>query len=300
MEVPFEASAPEREKSILLPELGSHAVQAFQIMNQDLGLPVIFEEMPLTKAINQLAQGEVGAILAGASHTTGEVIYEGIKRLNPRRNEAGEEDAKGVRQRVSSFFVFERPGDEPFVVADCTVNESPQQLELLQIAEQTIVNAAKLGIKPHVAFLSYSTTGSGHGDSSAKVRAVAQLFKDRSPEVPTIGEVQFDAATDSSIYELKTGEKWPGDQPPNIFIAPNLDTGNTLYKALQSRRFGGGWTAIGPLLQGFENDRQLHDLSRGVTPEALAVICKYVARLSGLVVPDDEDVKKYGQGQTEQ
>lgn len=299
MEVPFEASAPEREKSILLPELGSHAVQAFQIMNQDLRLPVVFEEMPLTAAIDQLAEDKVGAVLAGASHTTGEVIYEGIQRLNPRRNEAGEEDPKGVRQRVSSFFVFERPGDEPFVVADSAVNESPQQLELLQIAEQTVSNAAKLDIDPHVAFLSYSTTGSGHGDSSAKVRAVAELYKERNPNVPTIGEVQFDAATDSRIYELKTGNKWPGSQPPNIFIAPNLDTGNTLYKVLQSRRFGGGWTAIGPLLQGFENDKQLHDLSRGVTPEALAVICKYVAKLSGLVIPSDDETRKYGNSPTD-
>lgn len=294
MEVPFEASAPEREKSILLPELGSHAVQAFQIMNHDLRLPVVFEEMPLTAAIDQLAEEKVGAVLAGASHTTGEVIYEGIRKLNPRRNDSGEEDPNGERQRVSSFFLFERPGDEPFIIADCAVNESPQQLELLQIAEQTIANAKKLGIEPHVAFLSYSTTGSGHGDSSAKVRAVAKLFKENNPDIPTIGEVQFDAATDSRIYELKTGEKWPGDQPPNIFIAPNLDTGNTLYKALQSRRFGGGWTAVGPLLQGFENERQLHDLSRGVTPEALAVICKYVARLSGLVVPDSDDIQRYG------
>jgi phosphotransacetylase len=277
---------PNPRQSILLPETGSVAIQAFQVMNANLELPVLFEDMPLDDALEMLAKKEVGAVLAGAVHTTGDVINKGIQRFNPRRNEAGDEDPKGVRQRISSFFVFERQGDSPFVLADCAVNESPEQFQLLQIAEETVENARRLGIDPHVAFLSYSTTGSGHGDSSSKVRAVARMFREKHSDVPTIGEVQFDAATDESIYRLKTGEDWPGDAAPNIFIAPNLDTGNSIYKVLQSRRFGGGWTAIGPLLQGFEENRQLHDLSRGVTPEALAVICRYVAKLSKLPLPE--------------
>ncbi len=277
-------------KAILMPETGSRAVQAFQVMNQDAGLPVVFEEMSLVEALDKLEANEVGAVLAGASHTTGEVIVEGIKRFNPRRNEDGLEDPKGRRQLVSSFFVFERGQDAPFVIADCAVNENPEILELVQIAEQTVENSRKLGIKPRVAFLSYSTLGSGHGRSSAKIRDAAGLFREKHPDVPTIGEVQFDAATDASIYAKKTdGRTFPGGEPPNIFIVPNLDTGNTIYKVLQSAHFGGGWTAIGPLLQGFEGGHQLHDLSRGVKPQALEVICRYVARLSGLPLPEQHD-----------
>lgn len=288
-------TSPEirRDQTVLLPELGSNAVKAFQVRNEELGLPVTFEEMSLVESLKLLEQGEVGAVLAGATHTTGEVIYEGIKKFNPRRNQMGDEDPKGDRKRVSSFFVFERQGNDPFIISDCAVNESPEQLELIQIADQTVVNARRLGIEPRVAFLSYSTMGSGHGDSSSKMRAVANLFKETHQDIPVIGEVQFDAATDERIYKLKTGQNWPEGKAPNILIVPNLDTGNSIYKVLQSR-MGGGWTAIGPLLQGFEGDRQLHDLSRGVTPEALEVICKYVAKLSGIALPNDQEVKQYG------
>lgn len=282
-----------RDKTVLLPELGSNAVKAFQVRNEELGLPVTFEEMSLVDSLELLQKGEVGAVLAGATHTTGEVISEGIQKFNPRRNTLGEEDPMGDRQRVSSFFVFERQGNDPFIISDCAVNESPEQLELIQIAEQTVTNAQRLGIEPRVAFLSYSTMGSGHGDSSAKMRAVANLFRETHKDIPVIGEVQFDAATDERIYKLKTGQKWPGGKAPNVLIVPNLDTGNSIYKVLQSH-MGGGWTAIGPLLQGFEGDRQLHDLSRGVTPEALEVICKYVAKLSGIALPSDTEIQQYG------
>jgi phosphotransacetylase len=274
-------------QSILMPEVGSRAVQAFQVMNQEAGLPVLFQDMPLGEALDMLVAREVGAVLAGASYTTGEVIVQGINKFNPRRNEAGEEDPKGQRQLVSSFFLFERGSDTPFIIADCAVNENPEILELLQIAEQTVDNARKLDIEPRVAFLSYSTIGSGHGRSSAKIRDAAKLFKDKYPDIPAIGEVQFDAATDEEIYKKKTdGHNYPGNAPPNIFIAPSLDTGNTIYKVLQSPHFGGGWTAVGPLLQGFEGGHQLHDLSRGVKPATLEVICRYVAKLSGLPLLD--------------
>ena len=284
----------EHKSRILMPEAGQVAVRAFEVMNQELQLPVTFAEMDLRDALDLLAEDKVGAVLAGAKYTTGEVINEGIKKFNPRRNQNGEVDPKGERQRVSSFFVFERDGDEPFIIADCAVNEAPQQLELLEIASQTVDNAKRLGIEPRVAFLSYSTVGSGHGDSSAKVRAVAALFKKDNPDIPVIGEVQFDAATDEEIYHKKTGDKWPSGKAPNIFISPNLDTGNNIYKVLQSKKYGGGWTAVGPLLQGFENNRQLHDLSRGVKPEALSVICKYIVKLGGLVTPSQAELEKFG------
>jgi phosphotransacetylase len=282
-------SAPEVDptKSILLPESGSNAIEAFQVMNKELHLPVWFNPMPINSALDLLEKREVAAVLAGAKLTTGEVIVEGINKFNPRRNDKGELDPMGVRKLVSSFFAFERHGDEPFIVADCAVVEDPTDFELLEIAESTVSNARKLGINPNVAFLSYSTLGSGHGRSAAKMRAVARAFKQKHPDIPSIGEIQFDAATDEEIFKSKTGlPSFPDNRPLNVFIAANLDAGNNIYKIFQSRKYGGGWTAVGPLLQGFEEDRQLHDLSRGVTPEALSIICRYIARLSGLKAPD--------------
>lgn len=276
------STATTTSQTILLPESGSEAVTALKELNRELKLPVKFDEMSLEAALQQLEDGAVAAVITGATLPSSEVIGAGIKKFNPRRNSQGEIDEEGIRKTVSSFFVFEKEGREPFVLADGAVNVDPSPTTLVEIASQTCASVTKLGIEPRVAFLSYSTLGSGKGQSPEKVVAATKLFTEEHPDIPTIGEVQFDAATDEHIYELKTGKKYPSGVRPNVFIVPNLDVGNILYKALQSKYFGGGWTAIGPLLQGFEQGRQLHDLSRGVTADALAKIVEYVARLSAV------------------
>lgn len=281
MEVPTGSLEQDHSKEILLPEAGSGAVQGFEAA-YGKDLPVWVNEMTLQAALDLLEKKEVAAVLAGAEYTTGEVIKAGIEKFNPRRNPDGEIDSLGERRLVSSFFLFERHGDDPFLLADCAVVAEPSEHELLQIADQTVENARRLGINPHVAFLSYSTLGSGRGHSASKIRAVVGDFRKKHKDIPTIGEVQFDAATDAEIYRKKTGQEFPGEEAPNIFIAPDLNSGNIAYKIIQNPRIGGGWTAVGPLLQGFEGGHNLHDLSRGVTPDALAVICKYIAKLSGI------------------
>lgn len=273
-------SNAKANSAILLPEVQNAAIAAFKELNKKLRLPAVFEEMTLDEALQALATGQVKAVVAGATLPSSEVIGAGIRKFNPRRNDQGELDESGKRQMVSSFFVFEKADKAPFIVADGAVNIDPDAEALAQIATMTCKNAIKLGIEPCVAFLSYSTLGSGKGPSPDKVAAATKIFQQTNPSVSTIGEVQFDAATDESIYRLKTGQGYPNGTRPNIFVVPNLDVGNTLYKALQSKEYGGGWTAVGPLLQGFEGGYQLHDLSRGVTADALAKIVEYVGRLS--------------------
>jgi phosphotransacetylase/GNAT superfamily N-acetyltransferase len=272
---------PKRGSRILMPEADNEAVKQFAELNKKLGYPVDIASMTLEEAAKLLEAGKVAAVISGAAHTSADVIKAGIVRFNPRRNTQGEVDRSGTRQLVSSYFIFKKEQHEPIVMADCAVIPNPTAEQLVVIAEQTAVSVRKIGIEPRIAFISYSTKGSAGGESAEKVAKAAKLFKVSHPDIWSIGEVQWDAARSERVYKLKTHEGYPDGKQPNVFIFPNLDQGNGQYKMAQDPDFG-GWIAIGPLLQGFEEDRQWHDLSRGVTAEDLAIIVPYVAQLSGL------------------
>lgn len=268
---------PPKNPTILLPE-DHPVVDAFKAIDTT-GLPVRHDVMSLDDAYGLLESGDVGVVIAGAAHSSAKVVGGAIKKFNPRRDEQGKESEQGKRQLVSSFMLMEKPGHESRIFADCAVRPAPDSEELAQIANYTLENALKLGVDPTVAFISYSTEGSG-GDAPQPllVRNATNIFKEQHPDIRTLGEIQWDAAVDENIYEAKTGKRYPGGKYPNIFIFSNLDTGNAMYKGQQEA----GWTAVGPLLQGFENGVQVHDLSRGVTPEALKRIVEVVAHLNGI------------------
>lgn len=268
---------------LLLPEADEQVVQAFASRNKELGWPVRVETMSLEQAAQELLDGTVSGVIAGAAHKTADVILAGVKSFNPRRNATGELDPEGSRQLVSSYIVFEIPGgsdEDRVVLADPGVIPEPTAEEMVRIAADTVTSVKKLNIQPRLAFLSYSTLGSARGELAEKSQRAVALFKEAYPDVPVIGEVQLDAATDEAAYRKKTGQGFPGGQAPNVFIVDNLSFGNNLYKSWQSTRFGRGFTAIGPLLQGFENNRQWHDVSRAVSPEAFVKTVEYVLRLS--------------------
>ena len=54
--------------------------------------------------------------------------------------------------------------------------------------------AKVFGIDPKVAFLSYSTLGSGKGEDVDKMRNACEKAKAAMPDVAVDGELQFDAA----------------------------------------------------------------------------------------------------------
>lgn len=272
---------PPKNQTILLPE-DHPVVDAFKAIDTT-GLPVRHDVMSLDDAYGLLESGAVGVVIAGAAHPSAEVVGGAIKKFNPRRDEQGQESEQGDRQLVSSLMLMEKAGREPIILADCAVNPAPNSEALAEIARQTVENAQKLNIDPVVAFISFSTEGSaGHTKEAQLVQGAVSLFRGTHPEIPTLGEIQWDAATNEEIYYTKTGKRHPEGKHPNVFIFPNLDTGNAMYKALQDPDYGGGWTAVGPLLQGFENGVQVHDLSRGVTPEALKRIVEVAAQLNGI------------------
>ncbi|HSJ52727.1 MAG TPA: phosphate acyltransferase, partial [Anaerolineae bacterium] len=121
--------------------------------------------------------------------------------------------------------------------------------------------AQTFGIEPRVAMLSYSSGESGVGEDVERVRKATQLARERRPDLPLVGPIQYDAAVDASV----AAKKMPGSDVAGhatVFVFPDLNTGNNTYKAVQRET---GAIAIGPVLQGLR--KPINDLSRGATVE---------------------------------
>lgn len=143
------------------------------------------------------------------------------------------------------------------VYADCAVNPNPDAYELAQIAIASADTAKKFGLTPYVAMLSYSSGNSAEGSEVEKVRKATQIVRQKRPDLPIEGPIQYDAAIDPSVAAGKMPKSKVAGHA-NVFIFPDLNTGNNTYKAVQR---SAGAIAIGPILQGLK--KPVNDLSRG-------------------------------------
>lgn len=194
-----------------------------------------------------VATGRVDGMVSGSAHTTAHTIRPAMELLR-------DPDA----QLVSSVFFMCLP-EQVLVFADCAVNPNPTAAQLADIAVHSARTAAAFGVAPKVALVSYSTGASGTGADVEKVREAAELVAARWPELPLAGPIQYDAAVDPATGAAKL----PGNDVAGhatVLIFPDLNTGNTTYKAVQRSAHT---VAVGPVLQGLR--RPVNDLSRGCT-----------------------------------
>lgn len=245
---------------ILVPEVNDPTVKALR-KSGNAPENIIFQDMSLEEAFAELNADRVQAVIAGASISSAVVLRAAI-------------DIVGVETTPSSFMLMRPPnGESPLFFSDCVVNPDPSAEKLALIAAQTCASAEALGYTAVVAFLSFSTAGSaGQLPQAQKMQDAYRLFQVAHPEIEAYGEIQFDAAMDRRIFEKKTGQRM-GDSP-NIFIFPDLNSGNIGYKIAEQL---GGYEAL-LLLQGFK--KPVYDLSRGVTVDALLATCDVVTQLS--------------------
>jgi phosphate acetyltransferase len=192
--------------------------------------------------------GRVDGMVSGAAHTTAHTIRPALEiiRTTPEAS------------LVSSAFLMCLP-DRVLVFADCAVNPDPTAEQLADIAISSADTARAFGVEPRVAMVSYSTGTSGSGSDVDKVRAATDLVAERRPDLPLAGPIQYDAAVDESVGHSKMPEN-PVAGRATVLIFPDLNTGNTTYKAVQR---SAGAVAIGPVLQGLR--KPVNDLSRGCT-----------------------------------
>ncbi|NWH06637.1 phosphate acetyltransferase [Desulfobacter latus] len=160
---------------------------------------------------------------------------------------------------VSSVFLMCLK-DRVLVFGDCAVNPNPTASQLAEIAVTSAETASIFGIEPRVAMLSYSTGSSGTGADVDKVIQATAMAREKAPDLPIEGPIQYDAAIDPTVAMTKLPDSQVAGRA-TVFIFPDLNTGNNTYKAVQ--RASEKAVAIGPVLQGMK--RPINDLSRGCT-----------------------------------
>jgi len=201
---------------------------------------------PVTVGTMMLWQGEVDGLVSGAAHTTAATVRPALQILGTR---------PGCRL-VSSIFFMCLP-DQVVVYGDCAINPQPSAEDLADIAIQSAASARAFGIEPRVAMISFSTGTSGAGTDVDKVAEATRLARQREPGLVIDGPLQYDAAAIASVGQAKRPGS-PVAGQATVFIFPDLDTGNTTYKAVQR---SAQVISIGPMLQGLA--KPVNDLSRG-------------------------------------
>ena len=249
-----------RDNGITLPEglvimepdsIRGRYVEPMVELRKSKGLTAPMAEAQLEDTVvlgtMMLAMNEVDGLVSGAVHTTANTIRPAFQLVKTKKEAGG---------LVSSIFFMLLPG-QVLVYGDCAVNPNPNAEQLANIAIQSADSAKAFGIDPRVAMISYSTGTSGIGADVEKVREATEIVRSRRPDLVIDGPLQYDAATVESVAQSKA----PGSHVAGratVFIFPDLNTGNTTYKAVQR---SADVISVGPMLQGL--NKPVNDLSRG-------------------------------------
>lgn len=236
----------DHKKSELLEEFS----QLFYEMRKDKGLTLEASRDAMMHrsyfATMMVHVGYADGMVSGAVHSTADTLRPSLQIIKTTPDV----------EIVSSLF-FMCLKTKVLLYGDCALNQNPNAKELAQIAISSAKTAELFDIVPKVAMLSYSTGESGSGEDVDKVREATMIVKSLRADLEIDGPLQYDAAVDKSVASMKLpNSKVAGEA--NVFIFPDLNTGNNTYKAVQR---SSGAVAIGPILQGLK--KPINDLSRG-------------------------------------
>ncbi len=192
--------------------------------------------------------GRADAMVSGSVHPTADTIRPAFEIIKTT-----------AEVRVASSIFFMCLPDHVLVYGDCAINPDPTPEQLADIAISSADTAARFGVEPRIAMLSYSTGVSGHGVDVDKVATATKIVQERRPDLPVEGPIQYDAAVDLTVAATKLPDSTVAGRA-TVLIFPDLNTGNNTYKAVQR---SAGAVAIGPVMQGLR--KPVNDLSRGAT-----------------------------------
>lgn len=212
--------------------------------------------------------GVADALLGGATYSTADTVRPALQLIK----------TKPGHKIVSSCFIMVRPSatgeNTVLAMGDCAINIKPTEDELVEIGIGAADCSKIFGVDPKVAFLSYSTLGSGKGEDVDKMRNAAQKAKALRPDLPIEGELQFDAAVSPRVARTKCPDSEVAGYA-NVFIFPDINAGNIGYKIAQRL---GNFDAYGPILLGL--NAPINDLSRGCNAEEVYSMAIITAALA--------------------
>ena len=226
---------------------------------------------PLLVADALVRWGRADGCVAGAAHTSAEVVRAALWLIGP---------AEGARTISSAFYMdvpaFRGTDGEVLTFTDCAVVKRPTASQLADIALSAARDRRRIvGDEPRIAFLSFSTKGSGAGESVTRIRAAVEEVRRAAPELKVDGELQGDAALILDVAERKAPGS-PVGGTANVLVFPDLDAGNIAYKLVQRLASA---RAIGPILQGMRHP--CNDLSRGASAEDIFNVAAITALQAG-------------------
>ena len=212
--------------------------------------------------------GVADALLGGATYSTADTVRPALQLIK----------TKPGNSIVSSCFIMVRPSatgeNEVLAMGDCAINIKPTEDELVEIGIECAECAKIFGVDPKIAYLSYSTLGSGKGEDVDKMRNAAAKAKAKAPNLMIEGEIQFDAAVDPRVARTKCKDSEVAGHA-NTFIFPDINAGNIGYKIAQRL---GNFDAYGPILLGL--NAPINDLSRGCNAEEVYSMAIITAALA--------------------
>ncbi|WP_341657134.1 NADP-dependent malic enzyme [Blattabacterium cuenoti] len=134
----------------------------------------------------------------------------------------------------------------PLFLADTAVISDPTSEELARIALMVSHVVQGFDIEPRIAMLSFKNFSSNPKISSKVSQTVSFLHK-KYPDLIVYGEVQPDFALNEFLLSRKFPFSKLVKKRANIFIFPNLESGNLTYKFIRGL---GDVQTIGPVMLG--------------------------------------------------
>ncbi|PZN99619.1 MAG: NADP-dependent malic enzyme [Alphaproteobacteria bacterium] len=197
-------------------------------------------------AAAMVARGDADAVVTGSTRNFNMVLKE-VRRVLE------------VEHRLIGLSILLAKGRTLFV-ADTSIHELPDAVELAEIAVQAAAAVRRLGRTPRVAFLSYSTFGNPPGDRGEKVREAIRILDQRGVDFEYEGEMPPELALDPGARANYPFMRLSEDA--NVLVMPAIHSASISTRLVQAL---GGATVIGPLLVGLEKSVQIVNLNASVS-----------------------------------
>ncbi len=241
---------PSRAEKGVIEEYAEtlYQLRKHKSVTREMALDLMID--PVYYATMMVYAGHADGFVSGSTHSTADTLGPVLRVIKT---------SEGVNLASSIFFMC--MPNKVLVYGDCALVQNPNAEQLADIAITSAATAESFGIDPIIAMLSYSTGESGKGADVDKVREATEIVRKRRPDLPVEGPIQYDAAISEEVAKTKMTESDVAGKA-TVYIFPDLDAGNTAYKAVQRT---GNVPAIGPVLQGLK--KPANDLSRGATVE---------------------------------